>query len=44
VLLVNISGGGVHEFNFYDETLCHRVAKALQHAVELCGGGSKEPF
>jgi hypothetical protein len=32
-------------FNFYDEALADRVAKALLHAVELCGGGSKpEPF
>jgi len=34
-------GGG---FLFDDETLSHRVAKALQHAVELCGGGNQEPF
>jgi outer membrane protein len=29
---------------FYDEQIANRVAKALVHAVELCGGGSKEPF
>jgi hypothetical protein len=30
---------------FSDEQLANRVAKALQHAVELCGGGSEpEPF
>ena len=30
---------------FYDEEMANRVAKALVHAVELCGGGSKpEPF
>jgi hypothetical protein len=28
----------------YDESLAHRIAKALVHAVELCGGGSKDPF
>jgi hypothetical protein len=31
-------------FNFYDGTLSDRVSKALQHAVELCGGGNPEPF
>jgi hypothetical protein len=31
-------------FNFYDQTLSERVSKALQHAVELCGGGNQEPF
>jgi hypothetical protein len=28
----------------YDESLASRIAKALVHAVELCGGGSKDPF
>jgi hypothetical protein len=33
------------EFIFADEEMANRVAKALVHAVELCGGGSKpEPF
>jgi len=32
-------------FDFFDEQLANRVAKAMVHAVELCGGGSKqEPF
>jgi len=31
-------------FNFYDDTLADRVTKALQHAVDLCGGGNKDPF
>jgi hypothetical protein len=35
---------GMHAFGFFDESLANRVAKALVHAVELCGGGSKEPF
>ena len=26
---------------FFDETLAERVSKALQHAMELCGGGNK---
>ena len=31
-------------FNFYDDTLADRVSKALQHAVDLCGGGNLDPF
>jgi hypothetical protein len=31
-------------FNFYDENMSQRVANALQHAVDLCGGGIQEPF
>jgi hypothetical protein len=32
-------------FEFRDEQLANRVAKAMVHAVELCGGGGKsEPF
>jgi hypothetical protein len=31
-------------FMFLDEMLANRVAKALIHAVELCGGGNKDPF
>jgi hypothetical protein len=31
-------------FYFYDEALSDRLSKALQHAVELCGGGNSEPF
>jgi hypothetical protein len=31
-------------FAFFDEELANRVAKALLRAVELCGGGNKEPF
>jgi hypothetical protein len=36
--------GGVQDLYFYDEALANRVAQALLHAVELCGGGNKEPF
>jgi len=33
------------ELLFRDEDMANRVAKAMVHAVELCGGGSKpEPF
>lgn len=31
-------------FLFSDEDIAHRVAKAMIHATELCGGGSNEPF
>jgi hypothetical protein len=31
-------------FIFSDNTLAERVAKAITHAVELCGGGDKDPF
>jgi hypothetical protein len=32
-------------FCFFDEQMANRVAKAMVHAVELCGGGEKpEPF
>jgi hypothetical protein len=44
VVVVKRADGVSHEFDFYDETLANRVAKALVHAVELCGGGSKDPF
>jgi hypothetical protein len=30
-------------FYFHDEDTADRVAKALVHAVELCGGGNKDP-
>jgi hypothetical protein len=29
---------------FDDEDTADRVAKALIHAVELCGGGNDDPF
>lgn len=32
------------EFDFVDADLADRVAKAIAHAIELCGGGSKDPF
>jgi hypothetical protein len=31
-------------FLFYDQDSADRVAKALTHAVELCGGGNKDAF
>ncbi len=38
-------GKTANSFSFSDEQLANRVAKAMVHAVELCGGGAKpEPF
>jgi hypothetical protein len=31
-------------FPFTDADLADRAAKAMSHAIELCGGGSKDPF
>jgi hypothetical protein len=45
VLRVRKNSKGVNEFLFFDEQMANRVAKAMVHAVELCGGGSTpEPF
>jgi hypothetical protein len=35
---------GYNEFFFIDEEMANRVAKAMVHAIELCGGGNKDPF
>jgi hypothetical protein len=44
-LQARLPQNAVDSFLFYDEDLANRVAKAMVHAVELCGGGSKpEPF
>jgi hypothetical protein len=29
---------------FREEDAAQRMAKAMVHAVELCGGGDKDPF
>lgn len=43
--LLEDSEPGSYDFYFHDEETANRVAKALVHAVELCGGGSQpEPF
>lgn len=44
VLKVRHPKGMDNVFFFNDEDLANRVAKAMVHAVELCGGGNKEPF
>jgi len=43
-LLVRRPQGGYNLFPFTDPQLADRVAKAMTHAVELCGGGNKDPF
>lgn len=45
VLDIKLPNGKDHSIRFYEQEMADRVAKALVHAVELCGGGSKpEPF
>ena len=43
-LIVRRAKGIDNVFLFSDEEMAGRVAKAMLHAVELCGGGNKEPF
>jgi hypothetical protein len=42
-LVINGAANRAWYFPFADQDLSNRVAKAILHAVELCGGG-KEPF
>jgi hypothetical protein len=44
VVAINLRGGRQQHVIFRDQTTADRIAKALVHAVELCGGGNKEPF
>ena len=44
VLLVRGPHGVLAFLPFADAQLADRVAKATTHAIELCGGGAKEPF
>lgn len=45
IVLVQIPHVDANVFYFTDATLADKVAKAMTHAVELCGGGEKnEPF
>jgi TonB family protein len=44
VLTVRRPRGAFNFFDLTDAALADRLAKALTHAVELCGGGNKEPF
>jgi hypothetical protein len=44
-LVIKLNNGKDPTLRFYEQELADRVAKALVHAVELCGGGPKpEPF
>jgi len=43
-VVVKTQGNHSMNFNFYDEAMSERVSRALQHAVDLCGGGRTEPF
>ena len=43
-LLVRRAHGVYNLFPITDPDLADRIAKALTHAVELCGGGNKSPF
>jgi hypothetical protein len=42
--IVSDTRGKEDHLTFRDEDTANRLAKALVHAVELCGGGSREPF
>jgi len=46
VLALTVRGqaSGSHTFDFADADMAGRTAKAFTHAIELCGGGSKELF
>jgi hypothetical protein len=44
-LVIKLPGGRDPTIRFYEQAMADRVAKAMVHAVELCGGGPKpEPF
>jgi hypothetical protein len=44
-LLIHMTDGkDTFTLYFHDPDLADRVAKAIVHAVELCGGGDHEPF
>jgi hypothetical protein len=43
-LLVRRAHGVYNLFPITDADTADRIAKALTHAVELCGGGNKDPF
>ena len=40
-LVIKLNNGQDPTIRFYEQELADRVAKALVHAVELCGGGPK---
>jgi hypothetical protein len=44
LVIARKAGSPGNGFYFLSEEMANRIAKALVHAVELCGGGNKEPF
>jgi hypothetical protein len=44
VLKLRRTGAASNAFDFTDKEMANRLAKAMVRAVELCGGGNKEPF
>lgn len=44
LLTLNRYDAGQSSFYFTDLSLAYRMKKAVAHAVQLCGGGKKEPF
>jgi peptidyl-prolyl cis-trans isomerase A (cyclophilin A) len=44
ILEVRSEGNVRNYLYFNDEDMADHLAKAMVHAVELCGGGSKDPF
>ena len=44
VLLVRKSNGHTNTVDFRDRDMAERVAKAMRHAAELCGGAGAMPF
>jgi hypothetical protein len=44
LVIMRTAGDNEEGFSFADKKTAERVAKAMVHAVELCGGGNKDPF
>jgi hypothetical protein len=44
VVFVRRSDGHTNTIDFVDHDLANRVAKAMNHAAQLCGGTTSEPF
>jgi TonB family protein len=44
LVLAQRAGNQTNGFFFSSEEMANRIAKAMVHAVELCGGGNKDPF
>ena len=43
-LTLRVQDGNLVHLRLRDEDTANRLAKAMTHATELCGGGKKEPF